>query len=150
MTRRGRSNNHVAHRGPSASVRSTVPFHDVDAMRIVWHGNYLKYFELARDALFSARGVDLYGFADGAGIVFPVIRTATRHSHPLCFGDAFECRATVVEARIKLVIEYELELEESGVVCATGSTEQVALSVPDHELQLRLPESLCRALGFSS
>ncbi len=29
----------------------TLPFHDLDPMRVVWHGNYMKYFEIARDGL---------------------------------------------------------------------------------------------------
>ena len=28
-----------------------VPFHDVDVMRVAWHGHYVKYFEIARCAL---------------------------------------------------------------------------------------------------
>ncbi|WP_368860434.1 acyl-CoA thioesterase, partial [Klebsiella pneumoniae] len=32
-------------------VSITVPFHDVDAMEVVWHGNYFRYFEIAREAL---------------------------------------------------------------------------------------------------
>ncbi len=133
---------------PSASVQRRVPFHDVDAMRIVWHGNYLKYFEMARDALFAQHGVDMYGSVDDADIVYPVIRTATRHSHPLRCGDVFVCTASLTEARTKLVLEYRIELKEGGTLCATGRTEQVALSIPALELQLRLPASLLRAFGM--
>ena len=35
----------------TASVDVEVPFHDVDAMQVAWHGHYVKYFELARCAL---------------------------------------------------------------------------------------------------
>ena len=31
-----------------ADVIIEVPFHDVDTMNVVWHGHYLKYFEIAR------------------------------------------------------------------------------------------------------
>ncbi len=133
---------------PSASVERQVPFHDVDAMRIVWHGNYLKYFEMARDELFSLHGVNMYGALEDARIVYPVIRTSTRHSHPLRCGDVFICTASIVEARTKLVLDYQIELKEGGALCATGHTEQVALSLPDLELQLRLPASLLRAFGL--
>ena len=40
-----------------AEVSFQVPFHDVDAMQVVWHGNYLKYFELARTEM--ERSMDL-------------------------------------------------------------------------------------------
>ncbi|MGN6981510.1 acyl-CoA thioesterase, partial [Neisseria sp. P0009.S007] len=32
------------------SFKTEVPFFDVDAMHIVWHGNYVKYLETARCA----------------------------------------------------------------------------------------------------
>ena len=30
-----------------ADVIIEVPFHDVDTMHVVWHGHYLKYFEIS-------------------------------------------------------------------------------------------------------
>ncbi len=46
----------------SFEVRINVPFFDLDPMQIVWHGNYLNYFEIARAALFDHYGVDLYSY----------------------------------------------------------------------------------------
>ena len=40
-----------------AAIEVEVPFHDVDAMTVAWHGHYLKYFELARTQLLRARKV---------------------------------------------------------------------------------------------
>jgi len=39
----------------------SVPFFDVDSMNIVWHGHYVKYFELARCQL-----LELFDF----GLIF--------------------------------------------------------------------------------
>ena len=33
------------------TVNIDVPFFDVDMMDVVWHGHYIKYFEVARCAL---------------------------------------------------------------------------------------------------
>jgi acyl-CoA thioester hydrolase len=38
-----------------------VEFYDVDSMDIVWHGNYVKYFEKARCALLDKIG---YGYQE--------------------------------------------------------------------------------------
>ena len=49
---------HRARRGQrlhETSVEIEVPFHDVDALRIVWHGHYYKYLELARTQLLRSR-----------------------------------------------------------------------------------------------
>ena len=32
----------------SATTELEVQFFDVDSMRVVWHGNYVKYLEVAR------------------------------------------------------------------------------------------------------
>jgi acyl-CoA thioester hydrolase len=48
----------------SFEIKIRVPFFDLDPMQIVWHGNYLNYFEMARAALFEHNGVDLYSYYD--------------------------------------------------------------------------------------
>jgi len=40
----------------ACEVEIEVPFFDVDLMEIVWHGHYLKYFEVARCALLDKIG----------------------------------------------------------------------------------------------
>ena len=35
-----------------------VEFFDVDAMKIAWHGNYVKYMEIGRCALLDELGLD--------------------------------------------------------------------------------------------
>ena len=35
----------------TAEITIKIPFQDVDVMGIVWHGNYLRYFEEARAEL---------------------------------------------------------------------------------------------------
>lgn len=131
----------------TATVRFTVPFADVDAMQVVWHGNYFKYFDLARDQLFRDAGIDLYhAFEDG--IVFPVTRTQTKHIRPLRFRDEVDCTATLVESECRLVVDFEIRLAK-GTLCAKGRTEQVAvrLAVANPTLELRLPETIRRALA---
>ena len=55
-------------------VELRVPFHDLDPLQIVWHGNYLKYFDIARFALFENAGIDLYKYYQRTGYLFPVIK----------------------------------------------------------------------------
>ena len=42
----------------TASVELTPAFHDLDPMEVVWHGNYIKYLELARCALLQSFDYD--------------------------------------------------------------------------------------------
>jgi acyl-CoA thioester hydrolase len=130
----------------SATVRISIPFCDVDAMQVVWHGNYYKYFDIARDRLFSDAGIDLYQVAREGGVVFPITRTQTKHILPLRFRDEVECKATLVESECRLVVEFELRLAGGGKLCAKGRTEQAAVRMEAWTLELRLPDAIRRAL----
>jgi acyl-CoA thioester hydrolase len=130
-----------------ATVRFTVPFVDVDAMQIVWHANYLKYFDLARDRLYCDAGLDLYRLAVEDGIIFPITRTQTKHIRPLRFRDEALCTARLIEAEIRLVLDFEIHLAKDGQLCAKGRTEQAAVRFADNALELRIPEFVRRALG---
>ena len=132
----------------SVEVRLKVPFHDLDAAQIVWHGNYLKYFDVARFELFRDSGIDLYDYFIGERYAFPVIKTWTKHILPLRHGDEFICKATVREAQIKISIDFEIRLADSGVVCTRGRGDQVAVKMPEMEMQLEIPAEVTRALGF--
>ena len=127
----------------------SVPFFDLDPMQIVWHGNYLNYFEIARAALFDSVGINLYDFFDKTGIIFPVIRTSTKHIFPLRYRDVVTCRATVVEARNKLAVEFEVRLAADGKVCTRGRTEQVAVQAPQMEMLFQIPDEIRKALGMT-
>jgi acyl-CoA thioester hydrolase len=134
--------------GKSVEVQLRVPFHDLDPAQIVWHGNYLKYFDIARFALFKDSGVDLYNHFMGKKYAFPVIKTSTKHIVPLRYGDEFVCKATVLEARIKISLDFEIRLAKSGVVCTRGRGDQVAVKMPEMEMLLEIPAEISSALGF--
>ncbi|MFP4474627.1 MAG: acyl-CoA thioesterase [Desulfatibacillaceae bacterium] len=130
---------------PGHEVRMTVPFHDLDPLQVVWHGNYMKYFDIARQALFDSLEVDLYDIKARFGYVFPIIRQSVKHSHPLRHRDEFLCRARLVQAARKIVVEFEVRLVD-GTLCARAVSEQAAVRVPDGKLCLKVPEPLAGML----
>jgi len=132
----------------SFEVRMSVPFFDLDPMQIVWHGNYLNYFEIARAALFEHHGVDLYSYYDREKIIFPIIRTSTKHIFPLRHRDEIICKATLVDANIKLVVDFEIRKTADNSVCARGRTEQVAVKTPEMETLFSIPQDIRSLLGY--
>ncbi|MCP4131318.1 MAG: acyl-CoA thioesterase [bacterium] len=129
-------------------ITDTVPFHDLDPMKVVWHGNYLKYFDRARAALFLDIGIDLYDFYKRTDYLFPVSKTSMKYVFPLQYRDEFICKATLVEAKIKIVVDFEIRLASNGKVCTKGRGEQVAVKSPEMELMLKIPDEIRTALGF--
>jgi acyl-CoA thioester hydrolase len=118
-------------------------------MQVVWHGNYFKYFDAARDRLFSDAGIDLYRSMED-GVAFPITRTQTKHIRPLRFRDEVECKATLVECECRLVVDFEIRLAGGGAICTKGRTEQAAVQLAKGTLDLRLPESIRRAFDAST
>jgi acyl-CoA thioester hydrolase len=131
----------------SASVRLKVPYYDVDVMQVVWNGNYLKYFEVARQALFKEQGVDLFRYMHEKRYVFPVIRSVIKHIRSLRLDDEFICKAVLKEAKVKIVLEFEIKRISDGQVCAKGQSEQVALLLPEMEMAFKIPEEIQEALS---
>ena len=133
----------------SCEVKLAVPFHDLDPLQMVWHGNYLKYFDIARSELFTGSGVDLFEYFKKTNYLFPITKTATKHILSLRYRDEFICKATCVEAQYKIVIDFKIRLTNDKMLCAKGRSEQVAVKYPDMEIQFEIPDDIRKALGFS-
>ena len=131
----------------SFEVTIRVPFFDLDPMQIVWHGNYLNYFEIARAALFEHYGVDLYSYYESEKIIFPIIRTSSKHIIPLRHRDEIIVKATLMDVNIKLVVDFEIRKMVDGSVCARGRTEQVAVRTPAMETLFSIPQDIRNLLG---
>ncbi|MGB5617385.1 MAG: thioesterase family protein [Desulfobacterales bacterium] len=126
-----------------------VPFHDLDPLQIVWHGNYLKYFDIARFGLFRQAGLDLYQYFLTRQLIFPVTRSSAKHIVPLRYDDEFVCKATVTEAVYKIAMSFDIRLTENGQICTRGKSEQVAVKMPEMEMQFEVPGDVTAALGYA-
>ena len=67
-----------------AEVVIEVPFHDVDIMNVVWHGHYLKYFEIARCKLLDQFHYN-YMQMQASGYAWPVIESHVRYVQGIQF-----------------------------------------------------------------
>jgi acyl-CoA thioester hydrolase len=132
----------------SFDIRMKVAFHDLDPLQVVWHGNYLKYFDVARFGLFAARGIDLYAYMIEKKFAFPVTRTSVKHIVPLRAFDDFICQATVTEAQYKIGMAFAIRKADDGTLCARGTSEQLAVRYPEMEMEFGIPDDIRQALGF--
>ena len=89
------------------SIELEVPFHDVDGLQVVWHGHYLKYFELARTALMRSRDLDVPDLT-ALGYRQLVVETQCRHTFPLRYGERFRVDAWFRDVDYRLCVAYEL------------------------------------------
>jgi len=123
------------------SYEMEVPFFDVDSYRIVWHGNYPKYFEVARCQLLEKIGYP-YQKMETSGYFFPVIDLKVRYVKPIIFGQTITVTASLKSWQHKLVIDYLIIDSQNGVKLTKGKTTQVAVLMPDEITQYESPLEL--------
>ena len=125
----------------SAEAEIDIPFFDVDPMRVVWHGHYVKYFEVARCALLRSIDYD-YPQMEVSGYLWPVVEIYLRYVKPARYGRRVLVRAQLLEYENRLKIGYVISERESGERLTKGWSVQVALDAATQELQFVSPQVL--------
>jgi acyl-CoA thioester hydrolase len=130
----------------SAEVEMEVQFYDLDPMQIVWHGNYVKYLEVARCALLDSIGYNYPQMRD-SGYSWPVIDINLRYIAAAVFGQRLRLRADLVEWENRLKIDYLITDAATGKRLNRGSTTQVAVNLATGEMCFASPDVLFDKLG---
>jgi len=128
-----------------AEVEILVPFFDVDSMDVVWHGHYIKYFEVARCALLDSIGHNYQQMRD-AGYAWPVIDVQLRYMRGARFNQRILVRADLVEWENRLKINYLINDAETGERMTRGTSVQVAVEIASREMQLASPRVFVEAV----
>jgi len=132
----------------SASVELTVPFHDLDPAGIVWHGNYAKYFEVARCEMLQLFDYN-YDQMLVSGYMRPVIDLRIRYVNMIRFNQRIKVSATLREYEYRLAIDYLITDVATGTRLTKGNTTQVAVDIATRELCLMSPDVLFTKLGIA-
>lgn len=131
----------------SAEIELLIPFHDLDPVNIVWHGNYAKYFEQARCALLQTFDYN-YDQMRASGYLWPVIDLHMRYIKPLHFNQKVRVKASLKEWEYRLKIDYLVSDVATGTRLAKGSSIQVAVDAATKEMCLLSPRVLFERLGL--
>lgn len=122
----------------TAAINIDVPFHDVDAMNVAWHGHYVKYFEIARCALLRLFDYD-YPEMKASGYLWPVVECHLKYVRPALYNQQLRVEATLLEYENRIKVGYEIFDVKSGERLTKGHTVQVAIDAITHELQYVSP-----------
>jgi acyl-CoA thioester hydrolase len=128
----------------AASVPIEVPFHDVDALGIVWHGHYYKYLEVARTVLLRDCRLDATDLR-GLGFGMVMIESRCRHVAPLRYGDIVRVSAWFRDVRHRICVDYEIVREADGVLAARAETVLATVTL-EGVLILETPEVILQRL----
>jgi len=105
-----------------------VRFNEVDSMKIVWHGEYVKYFEDGRESFGNHFGI---GYLDiyNAGYSAPLVDLHITYKLPLIYGDTAIVETTYIyNPAAKIHFVYNIFRESDGELVANGYSIQVFLN----------------------
>ncbi|HIG65415.1 MAG TPA: acyl-CoA thioesterase [Methyloprofundus sp.] len=128
-------------------VEIDVPFFDVDLMEIVWHGHYVKYFEIARCALLDKIDYNYMQMRE-SGYTWPVIDIRLRYAKPARFEQRIIVHAEISEWENRLKINYKIVDKLTGVRLTRGHSCQVAVDIKTEEMCYESPAILWKKLGL--
>lgn len=115
-----------------------VRFVETDPLGIVWHGNYIQYFEDGREAFGRHHGISYLDQKDH-NFSTPIVKSSSEHKLPLRYGDVATVKTTYVDSRAaKMVFRYEIFNPDGELVC-TGETIQVFVELGG-EMSLTIPD----------
>ncbi len=125
----------------SAELHITVPFFDLDPMGIVWHGNYVKYFEIARANLLSKIGYS-YAQMHESGYLWPIVDMHVKYLRSLELEQKLVITATIAEYTNRLKISYAIRDVATGQTLTKATTIQVAVLAATKEMCFECPSAL--------
>lgn len=125
----------------TAELVLKAEFYDVDSMRVVWHGNYIKFYEQARCVLLDKIGYN-YNEMEDFGIAWPIVKLDVKYIKPIVFGQEFIVKATLLEYENRLKISYIIYDSVTGAVLNKGTTTQMAINMKTEESMLVSPTHL--------
>ena len=109
-----------------------VIYADTDAMGIVYHTNYIKWFEIGRNEYLRELGYP-YARLEEEKLWLPVASVECTYKSPAKYDDLLEITAWVSEVKAAtVVIRYEIHNKETGVLLVSGNTKH---AVTDDQLK---------------
>ena len=121
-------------------IEINIRFSETDAMGVVWHGNYLKYFEDGREqfgAKYGMEYLDIYN----QGYFTPIVNSTIDHKSPVYYGQKIRVKVILeFKQAAKIMFKYEILNLDSNELSAVGSTTQVFLNIESRKLELNKPK----------
>jgi len=98
----------------------TVRYAETDMMGVVYHANYLPWFEVGRTTLFKELGVP-YRQLEAEGFRLPVLEISAKYLRPARYDDTLEIVTTLRDKPL-LRLRLEYEVRRGDELLATGAS----------------------------
>ncbi len=121
------------------TVRHKVNFYDTDAMAVVHHSNYIRWFEIGRVEFLREAGITLNQLMDD-GYVFPITEVSAKYVNSAKFDDELIIETTPEAlTKAKMAFTYRILRASDNTLLVTGRTQNVFTSMDTGKIT-RLPD----------
>ena len=121
-----------------------VAFFGVDSIEVMWHGNYVKYLEMARCELLDKLGYNYIAMKKD-GYAFPIVKLDVKYVRPAFFNDVIKVTTTLSECETFLKFHYLIE-NEKGEKLSEANTAQAVIDMKSLQTCFEMPEELKKAI----
>lgn len=109
-------------------LKVRVRYAETDQMGVVYHGNYVQYFEMGRVEWLRNLGVS-YKWMEENGVMLPVVSLSMNYKRPARYDDELTVR-TIFKNQESVKIEFDYEIyNESNELLTTGNSILVFVDV---------------------
>ena len=116
-----------------------IRFSECDPLNIVWHGNYVKYFEDGREDFGRTHKFTYAEIYTQNGLSVPLVHMEMDYKRSVSFGETIRVETTMVDdPAAKIVFKYKIFNSKNEIVC-TGKTIQAFVHMEKKELLITMP-----------
>jgi acyl-CoA thioester hydrolase len=132
-----------------AEARVRVRYAETDQMGVVYHANYLVWFEVGRVELMRQRGLDYKRLELEEGCWIAVVEVTARYKAPARYDDELTIHTTVRSVRGPVIrFAYRIRRVVDGLLLCEGETVHVVLG---RDMKRRsIPKKYADILGASA
>jgi len=105
-----------------------VYYADTDAGGVVFHGNYLKYFDQARSELLGRGSIGQHAFREQRGIVFAVRALSVDYLNPSHLDDLLTIRSSVKQLG-KVTMKFFQQVWREDTLLAEGDIKLACVDI---------------------
>jgi acyl-CoA thioester hydrolase len=121
------------------TTQMLIKFSEVDSLRVVWHGHYVRYFEDGREAFgkqYNLGYLDVYEHK----LAVPLVDLQVNFKRILEYGDSAIIETTFINSpAAKIIFEYKIMSAKHGYVACVGKSTQVFINPITKELHITMP-----------
>lgn len=129
-----------------AETRVRVRYAETDQMGVVYHANYLVWFEVGRVEMMRQLGLDYKDMERDEGALIVVVEATARYKAPARYDDELIVRTRLANVRASILrFKYEVVRVNDGTLLCEGET--VHLVVGRDMKRRMLPERYVERFG---